>query len=473
MQLPLLGLGLQGRSPNVSGQRRLNLYLEFHLDDRDKTSISAHNTPGLEPFLDQGATPVRGMHSVGYLLYFVHRYTLYSANNAAVVTALGTLLTTAGPVAIAENGTQVMVVDGTGGYIYTIATGVFAQISDADFPNGATGVTFLDSYFIVDDPAHPGRFYLSANSDGTSWNALAFSTAESSPDSLVRPMAEKSLLGLFGAYTTEVWANTGALDFPLSRVQGGAVEWGLAARWSLCKFDDSLIWLARNRLGQVSVVAGGATGGIQRVSTPDLDYLFSTYSAVADAAAYSYMLNGHPMYQLNFPSASRSWLYDGKTGAWTVLESFGLTRHRGETCTSFLDQIMVGDFENGRIYRLKPDVYTDNGEAIAREIVSPHTFSPDDEQGFISEIRLDMETGIGLATGQGSDPQVMMSISRDGGHSFGAERWTSAGKTGQYRHRARWRRCGRARDMVVKIRITDPVKVNLVRASMDYERGTS
>ena len=469
MQLPLLGLGLTGRSVNVNSARRLNLYLEIN-EEGAKSRISAHGTPGLTLFLDLGATPIRAMHGLGDNLYFVHRGIFYSANNAAVVTSRGVLLSTAGNIDIADNGTQIMVVDGTYGYIYDIAAETFAQISDAAFP-GADTVTFLDGYFIVNAPS-TGRFYVSALYDGTNWDALAYATAESNPDNLVAVLAERSLLHLFSDYSSEVWANTGALDFPFSRMQGAALEWGLAARWSVVKFDDSLCWLARNRLGQVSVVRSAGLD-IQRVSTPELDYLFSTYSSVSDATAFAYMNAGHAFYQLNFPSQSASWLYDGKNGSWSALESYGLTRHRGETSTSFLNRTMVADFDNGRIYILAPDVYTDNGDTIAREIISPHSFGADDEQGFIGEIRLDMETGLGLATGQGSDPQVMMSISRDGGHSFGTERWTSAGKTGEYRHRARWRRCGRARDLVVKIRITEPIEVNVLRASADYERGTS
>lgn len=471
VQLNLFGLGLQGRSVNVNSARRLNLYLEIN-EEGAKTRISAHNCPGLALFHSAfGDTPVRGMHGVGDDLFVVHRGVFYTINNAGVETSRGTLLTTTGLVGIADNGTQIMVVDGTYGYIYTIATGAFAQISAAGFP-GADTVTFLDGYFIVNSIVNRGRFYVSALYDGLNWNALAYATAESNPDNLVRPLGERSLLVLFGDYSTEMWANTGALDFPFSRMQGATVEWGLAARWSAVKFDDSLCWLARNRLGQVSVVR--AVGlDIQRVSTPELDYLFSTYSAVSDATAYGFMLNSHPMYALHFPSASRSWLYDGKTGAWSELQAYGLTRHRGETSTSFLNDTMIGDYSTGKIYKLKPDTYTDNGDTIIREIVSPHTFGADDEQGFISEIRLDMETGLGLAVGQGSDPQIMLSLSRDGGHSFGTERWTSAGKTGQYRHRARWRRCGRARDLVLKVRISDPVEVNLIRASADIELGTS
>lgn len=483
MQLPLLGLGIQGRSPNVSAQRRLNLYLELHSESADKTSISAHGTPGLQAWYDFGATPVRGLHGLGDYCYACHRGSLYRINNAGVAETLGSLLSATGAVGIADNGAQVMVVDGTAGYIYTIATGVFAQIVDytdpgppvaeyAGFPDGATTVTFLDGYFIVDDPANPGRFYVSALYDGTRWSALAYATAESNPDALVRVIAERSLLHLCGEYSSEVWANTGALDFPFSRMQGATVEWGLAARSSLVKFDDSLCWLARNRLGQVSVVRSAGLD-IQRVSTPDLDYLFSTYSGVSDATAYSYMLNGHPMYAISFPSASRSWLYDGKTGAWSELQSYGLTRHRGQTCTSFLNEILVGDFENGRIYKLLGSALTDNGDPIIREIVAPHTFGPEYDNFFMSELRLDVEMGVGVATGQGSAPMCMASISRDNGHSFGTEKWATLGKIGEYKARARFRRLGRARDATFRIRISDPVKVVILGASLLVEPGTA
>lgn len=482
MQLPLLGLGLQGRSVNVNSVRRLNLYLEIN-EEGAKSRISAHNLPGLELWLDMGSTPIRGMHGLGDWLYVVFRGSLYRINNAAIAESLGTLLTTTGQVGIADNGDQVMVVDGTAGYLYTIATGAFAQIVDITdtgppvvdylgFPDGATTVTFLDGYFIVDDPANPGRFYVSKLYDGTRWSALAYATAESNPDALVRVMAEKSLLGLFGDFSSEVWANTGALDFPFSRMQGGAVEWGLAARWSLCKFDDGLIWLARNRLGQVSVVAGGANGP-QRVSTSDLDYLFSTYSGVAGATAYSFLYNSHPMYAISFPAAGKSWLFDGKTNAWSELQSYGLTRHRGQTQTTFLDNIMVGDYANGRIYKLLGSALTDNGDTIIRQLISPHTFGPDYNNAFMSELRLDVETGVGVATGQGSAPMCMLQISRDSGHSWGTEKWATLGATGEYKARARWRRLGRARDAVFKITISDPVNVNLIGASLIVEPGTA
>jgi hypothetical protein len=69
-----------------------------------------------------------------------------------------------------------------------------------------------------------------------------------------------------------------------------------------------------------------------------------------------------------------------------------------------------------------------------------------------------METGIGLTSGQGSIPQVMLQYSRDNGHTWSNERWVSAGMIGRYKAEVRWARLGRAYDFVFKIRISDPVK---------------
>ena len=58
------------------------------------------------------------------------------------------------------------------------------------------------------------------------------------PDELIRVFADGGQLMLFGDKTTESWGNSGAADFPFAIIGGAASEWGLAARWSLAKFDN-------------------------------------------------------------------------------------------------------------------------------------------------------------------------------------------------------------------------------------------
>lgn len=452
----IFGVGLMARSPNVSAQRRVNLHLEFRPEE-DGVRVVALNTPGLTaPLVDFGDTLPRGFHSVGDFLYVVHRGTLWEVNNAGVKTSRGTLLTTTGRVYFADNAITIMIVDGTYGYTYNTQTLVFAQITDPDYV-AANSVTWQDRYF-VQDKVGGGRFYISAIDDPTSWDALDFANAEGSPDNLVRVMADHGELLLFGDLTIEPWGNSGAQDFPYARIGSAVIEWGLAARESLAKFDSSLMFLARNRMGEVQVVIlnGYTPQPVGGGNTQDFLNAINKYTTLSDATAYSYMKNGHPFYQINFPTANMSWLYDGSTKVWSELKS-DTGRHRANMGVLYLGKVVVADYSNGRIYRLDPDTYTDNGTMIEREIVSRHLLS--DTYRRIGELWLDFEVGDGLANGQGSNPQGMLQISEDRGRSWGPEVWRPLGRIGDYLARVLWNRLGSAFFWTFKLRITDPIKI--------------
>jgi len=458
MQSPLFGVGLQGKSPVITSQRRLNLYYEFQ-KDQDRTMVSVHGTPGLELFKDLGDTPIRGLFEKGEFLYAVHRGTFYEINNAGVATSRGTINTTSGKVSMATNGTQIMLVDGLDGWIYTISSNAFAEITDGDFPANPETVTYQNTYFIV-SIAGSQRFYISAANDGTAWDALDFASAEYDPDDIERVYADSAELVLFGERSTEFWADSGATDFPYTRMQGTQNEWGLAAKWSLAEYDNSLAYLAKNEMGQVLPMRLNGYQPQRMGDDLEFEHIINNYSAVSDASGFAYMLGGHPMYQLNFPAQGASWLFDGATNLWTELKSQGIDRHRAETHVDYLNQTIVGDYSNGRIYKIKGDVYTDNGERIERELVTKHFFDTD-QRLTVDSIELLMNSGSGVTTGQGSDPQVMLQVSKDKGRTWGRELWRDIGAIGEYTKRVIWRRLGMARDWTFKLRITDPVPVHI------------
>ena len=62
----------------------------------------------------------------------------------------------------------------------------------------------------------------------------------------------------------------------------------------------------------------------------------------------------------------------------------------------------------------------------------------------------------------GIDPQVSLSWSDDGGHTFTPERAVSMGKLGQYLRRCIWRRLGQSRDRVFRVTCREPVKFSLI-----------
>lgn len=542
--MQLFGVSQYGKSLDVTAQNRLNCYMEVQPGD-DRARVVHYGTPGLDLFTLFGDTPIRGLHQKGDFLYVVHRGTFYEVNNAAVKTAKGTINTTSGRVYMANNGSQLMLTDGTEGWIYTfdaatiqtissithvgavatvttasahgLVTGTevthsgatesayngtyritvtgtatytytmgstpslnasvvgtysvsqFAQIVDENYPNFQT-VTWQDGYFIGNIP-NGHRFGISAINNGYVYDALDFASAESNPDDLVLTETDNSTLYLFGEVSTEFWTNSGDIDFPYSRISGGAIEWGLAAKNSVVKYDNSLAFLAKNRMGEV-IIARMQGYLPNRISNPEIEHVINSYTDVADASFYSYMLGGHPMLQCNFPTGGQSWLYDGLTQAWSQLKSDGIPRHRGELAVNYLNRTIVGDYENGNLYRLNPDSYTDNGAPIAMELISRH-LNTENVRFTIDSVELDMESGVGLATGQGSNPQIMMQVSKDGGHSWGVERWVSFGKIGEYLQRAIWRRLGQSRVFTFKFRITDPVKRVILGAVVRVRNGNS
>ena len=176
--------------------------------------------------------------------------------------------------------------------------------------------------------------------------------------------------------------------------------------------------------------------------------------------------NGHDFYQISFQQEGATWLYDATTQAWSVLQSGTATRHYGQFGTQLSNEIIVTDYRNGNMYILDAETFTDNGDEIARELITPHFFAGDSfNKLHVYRLRLDMQQGVGTRTGQGENPQIMLQVSRDGGYTYGNEMWTSFGAEGEFLRRAEWRRLGVSRNYVFKFRITDPVKVIFIGAA--------
>lgn len=464
MRFPMFGIGFYAKSHNVTAQRRVNMYYESSKQE-DKSKLTAYGTAGLRLAFSFGETPCRCAYTKGDFAYFVHRGTFYEVNNAGVKTARGTLNTTTGNVDIADNGVQIMLVDGTDGYIYNTSTNAFNVITDVDFVSTPRTVTFLAGYFIV-TLDNSGRYYISAQYDGLVWDALDFANAESHPDDTLRSFSANGQLINFGQSTTEFAGVSGGEQFPFSAIQGSAIEFGLVARFSVAKFNGGVMFLARSDNNEISVRFLQGYQSVE-VSDHEVTNFINGLDNPEAATAYSYDLDGHPMYVLNI--GGRTLLYDGSTDCWSDLKSNGITRHLAEFQCPFINNTLVTDYLNGNVYYLDKNYYSDNGEPIVRELIGRHIF---DNQDLIkiSEFQLDMETGVGIANGQGSNPQVMMTISKDNGHTYGAERWKPMGAIGTYLTRVVWYQLGQARDFVIKIRITDPIKVVVTGAYIEVTK---
>lgn len=470
MKTPILGSSYVARSVNAADSRMVNLFPEVNQDD-GKEPAWLQRAPGLSLLASVGTGPIRGLWTFNGNGYVVSGSRLYKIDANYNATLLGTVYGTSGPVSMSDNGTQLFVACNGPSFIYNSVTNAFAQIIDPDFP-GAVSVGYVDGYFVFNEP-NSQRIWVTSLLDGSSIDPLDFASAEGSPDGVVSLIVDHREIWVFGTNSVEVWYDAGLADFPLARIQGAFNEIGCIAPYSVAKMDNGLFWLGADARGRGIVYRASGYSGL-RISTHAVEWQIQQYSDMSDAIAYTYQQDGHSFYVLIFPSANTTWVYDVATNAWHERAGWNngaFTRHRSNCQMSFNNNIVVGDYQNGNLYAFDLNQYQDNG-SIQRWLRSWRAIPTGNnnlKRTAQHMLQLDCESGVGINVGQGSDPQVMLRWSDDGGHTWSNEHWATMGKIGVYRTRVIWRRLGmtrKLRDRVYEISGTDPVKIAILGAEL-------
>lgn len=435
-----------------------------------KSPVSIFGMPGLSQLGTAGVGPIRGAWNMNEILYVVSGGSLYSISSLGVSTFLGATITGNGAVSMSDNGTQLCIVNGVEGYIYSVDTG-FVLITDPNF-HPAQSVTFMDGYFIFNWTG-TNKFFISNLLDGLTYDALGFASAEVQPDFTLAVLNQQENLLIFGARSIETWYDSGDVNFPFARYDGATIERGIAASLALVKEDNSVFFLGNDlifyRLNGVVPV---------RVSTFAIEAAIQVYATVSDAYCFSLTYEGHKWVYLIFPSANKTWVYDIATDLWHERESFNMDgstmgRWRGNCFIQCYGKLIIGDAYTNKVGYYDLSVYNEYGFPIIAELVSPATHA-DRHRVFFRKFELDVETGVGLTTGQGSDPQIMLNWSDDGGRTYSElQPWNTMGKIGAYLTRLRWLRMGQARQRVWKVTISDPVRRTIIANSVDMEAGTN
>lgn len=461
MKLGLVGPSGVERSLPFSAQRTVNLFPVF--DKSGKEQAALYGTPGLSLFATAGSGPIRGIYAAANgRVFAVSGNTLYEISSLGVATSRGTLNTSSGNVSITDNGVQLAVCDGTDLYILTYSSNVFAEVTDGDLPSAKT-VTFIDGYFVVNQNS-AGTFYVSGLYDGTTWTSLSFATAESSPDQLLRVFNAVGQLWLFGTFTTEIWTNTGDSSFPFQKISGAKMETGIVAPHTACAVDNTVLWLGRDVNG-AGVVYRAAGFSPRRISTNAVEYALQQLSSLDDVRAFTYQEEGHVFYFLTGGELETSWVYDLSTDEWherAYLNEEGLFEQHLAGCGTYaFNKHLVGDRNGASIYEMSLAYYSDNGNPRICERTYTHISDENKDQRY-SALEIDFETGVGLQTGQGSDPYCELTFSKDGGRTWSLPLSRPIGKIGKYLTRVIFRRLGVANMMTFRVRVSDPVKVVMI-----------
>lgn len=465
--LNLIGFSNEYSYPLVDSQRTVNMYVH---GDRNSLLPVLIDMVGYEKKVQLSDILVGRKLFTKFnsnTLYGVIGDKVYSFDSLLSPNNIGTIGTLIGNVYIAANNNdQVIFVDGSNGYLFDEGAPSFAQIVTAGFPANPEFVVYIDGYFIVNDGG-TNQFYISGLNDGNSWDASRFASLTAQPDNVIGLGTVHRQLFVIGEISSEVWYNAGGADFPFRRQENLILPYGCAASGSIATGENRLIWLSGNENGVGSVVMTDGTIPIV-VSTPNVDIAIQSYGNVSDAVGYIYKSDGHIFYELSFTTANHSWVYDITTGYWFEREYEGENRFKGQTHSYFLGKHYMLLYDEGNLYEISSDFNSHDGTMFRRERTGIRLKDKLTKRIIVDEIGINFLQGVGEANGIYENPEVYISLSEDGGVTFGTRITAFLGKIGERKYKTYWSRLGIFNDLVIKLECFAKTKLIILDAYIDY-----
>ena len=322
LPLNVVGSSTFGKFPKISIEKTINLFMS----DNWLVPYSGYVVGVLSTFFGNGVSG-RGLFASTKFdrLVVVISQNVYLVNisfNQINLTVesfssvlIGSLETTEGVVYITENNKpQLLISDSVGLYLYDpAATPVFSKPA-IDFTPGY--ITFHDTYFIS-AATNTNTWRLSGQNDGSTWPSQAANvgTLQTKPDNVqavVRFPSRGNMIVVMGDTVTESWFDTGAQLFPYQRNNQFNIDYGCINPATVAYMDQLVVWLAQNeKSGPIIVYSNG--GDITRITTDGIDYVLANLTNPYDSQAFLYRQDGHLFYHINFYTDNLSLYYDFNT----------------------------------------------------------------------------------------------------------------------------------------------------------------
>jgi hypothetical protein len=456
----------KAKSGLISAERMLNCYAEITPETSPFPNLIL-GTPGNNVWKDTSVSlPIYGMRVMGENLYIVAGNKVYKIDSSKTVTSLGDITTEIGQVIMTDNGDQVTIQLPNGiAYYCTSTAASLTQITDGDF-NDSGSVTTLDG-FTVSALLNSNEFQWSNVNTTENWNALNAATVEANSSKIVRVYQNNLELWFFKENIIQVFYNTGSSPL-FQRKEGVYIEKGCASKYSVATMDNSFFFLGNDRIIYQTIGYQ-----LKPISTFPLSQEIETYTTIDDAIGFTYVQDGHKFYCLTFPSENKTWEYDITTGLWHERESVNNQGKDGRWVANchayFAGKNLIGDFQTGVIYEIDPDVYTENGTVIKREVIGTTMFKNFARMS-LSKFVVVMDTGVGIATGQGIDPQLVGRFSDNGGKTYTDELWQPIGAEGSFLTEVFWTKIGgKARSFIARLNYSEPTKFQIAGAFVETE----
>lgn len=422
VQFPILSA--PGRQPQASGGRLLNTYVEKLAPTAGK-QYGYPRVPGLRGFATTYGANFRGGIQVGSTVYFVVDNTCYQvASTGGDATALSGTAPGTAPVVIARDNAAtphvVIVSPGDGAVLIDGSDVIDYPDADVGQPNS---VTYLKGVFVFTYGDGKTR-----NSDvnSTNINTLSVATAESKPDTLYRgiPLGNGQLL-LVGASSIEVWGGENDTGFFFNYI--ATINRGIVGPYAIAGHEDGFgkgIFFVGDDFKVYTL--NGYTP--QAISTTDVDLAIEREPDKTLIRVGCFIANGHGFVAVQAPTWC--WVYETDLGSWHERQSHLETFWRGMFPFKAFDKWLCGDTKSGNLLQIDGQAQDELGEALRQRIeTGPLGAFPQAVR--VNELNLYLTKGVGLAEGSDpvqTDPDVEISISRDGGQTWSNPRVVKLGR---------------------------------------------
>ena len=459
--LNITGPSYQSRSRPLSSQKTKMFY--HSVVEEGKENYVLHSFPGLK-LKGSGVGADRGMRNFAEVGYRITGNNLNRFDSSGVHTVVGTIPGT-NRMIIDDDGSNLIITGLDGQFVFNGST--VLPITDSNIV-GSTSNGFINSQIIYGNPT-TNLFVLANPNDPTTANGLNAATPESKPDDLVRPYPFKQNVYMFGVRTVEPYWNSGEGNPPLDRIDGQIFEIGLAAIHSVGNTDQFMYWL-----GDDNAIYQAVGGQRQRISSTAISHAISTYSTTSDAIGYTFTLEGMNFYAITFPTADRTWCLNeslGKNGWFELSSGTNDGIYQGSSLINVYGKNFVADATNGNLYELDLDTFTNNNEVIQRQRITSSVngklLGVPGNSVQMSRLEIIMEKGVGLITGQGEDPKIIIETSRDGGKSWFKEGFVRVGRLGETQLRVELFSLITDYDFIFRLTTSDPVPYEIYSAVID------
>lgn len=455
------GPSYQDRSRPLASQETRNFYHEVVRSGKDQRVIKSF--PGQKLLGSTVTGTDRGMHQVLEVAYRVVGGKLYKVDALGIHVELGNI-----------PGFERCIFADDGQNLFIVADNTVTQydgtnvttVTDPDI-QGAKSVAYINNQFAY---TKPNLTVFSDVGNGAVASGLNAVGAEFNPDELVRDYTFEETLYRFGTRSIELWYNSGVGTPPFERLQGRVINVGTNTKHSICNTREFVYWL-----GNDNSIYRAKAGQEQVISTAAISGEIQGYVNTGDCFAYVIIIDNKEFVIFNFASAKKTWVLNEELGidGWFEL-SEGIEEISAYNAGSFLycyNKTLVGHKSNGELYELDFETNTLNGNFWQRRRVissiNADIFGQKGKRIQMSRFELILETGVGLISGQGEDPKIMIEYSTDGGRSWRQGTWMRIGRLGEYNIRAEWFALHSFYDMMIRITTTDPVPFNIYSGAID------